>query len=86
MGLKSGVCDACGASDIYSNVGSNRRSERAKIVLSGFKWFYIDTYLCGTCGKFEEFMDEETFRDEVAQKKLRENWKKVYPKLAETSK
>ena len=74
MSLKSGTCAACGASDVFTNKRSNRRGERGQIVLSSMKWFYVDTYICANCGKFEEYVNEEDFKDEKKKAKMFEEW------------
>jgi len=77
MSLKSGTCSACGESNVYTNNESNRRGERGQIVLSAFKWMYIDTYICSVCGKFEEYVNDKDFRDEKNREKLFQEWDKV---------
>ena len=80
MSLKSGTCPSCGQSEVFCNVKSRRRGERGRFVISPFKWLYIDAYVCSKCGKFEEYIDNDTLQDEVAQEKMKTNWKKVFKK------
>ncbi|MBP9095301.1 MAG: hypothetical protein KBG21_01760 [Ignavibacteria bacterium] len=77
MSLKEGTCPKCSSKEIYTNKKCNPRGERGQIVISGWKWMWIDLYLCMDCGFFEEYVNEEDFREEKNREKIKTTWGKV---------
>lgn len=77
MSLKEGKCPKCSSTEIYTNYKANPRGERGRIVIRGWKWMWIDLYLCMDCGFFEEYVNEKDFRDEKNREKIKSIWKKV---------
>lgn len=77
MSLKEGTCSKCGSTEIYTNKNCNPRGERGQIVISGWKWMWIDLYICMGCGFFEEYVNEKDFREEKNRAKIKEIWEKV---------
>jgi len=75
--LKSGTCPKCGSNEVYTDRELLKRGERMQIVISSWKWFSLDTYICLTCGHFEEYINEKESRDEKIIEKIRETWKRV---------
>jgi predicted nucleic-acid-binding Zn-ribbon protein len=75
--LRSGKCPKCGANNVYTDRELPKRGERMQLVVSSWKWFFLDTYVCLSCGHFEEFVRETELRDEKTIEKIRETWKKV---------
>lgn len=75
--LRSGKCPKCGSNDVYTDRELPKRGERMQLVVSSWKWFFLDTYVCLSCGHFEEFVRETELRDEKTIEKIRETWKKV---------
>lgn len=75
--LKSGKCPKCGANEIYTTHGQLKRGERMQLVVSSWKWFSLDVYICITCGYFEEHIDEKDIKDEKIIEKIKETWNKV---------
>ncbi len=75
--LKSGLCPKCGSEEVYTNSGQTKRGERMKLVISGWERYFLDTYLCISCGHFEEYIAESEFRDNKIIEKIKENWKKM---------
>jgi hypothetical protein len=39
--------------------------------------FTIDTYVCFSCGYFEEHFKESDFKDEKTRNKMKEKWTKL---------
>ncbi|MBZ0201993.1 MAG: hypothetical protein K8I03_03145 [Ignavibacteria bacterium] len=75
--LKSGKCPKCGSSEVYTDSGKDKRGERMQLVISSWKWYFLDTYLCLGCFHFEEYVPENEKLDEKIIKKIKETWKKV---------
>ncbi len=75
--LRSGKCPKCGSNDVYTDRELPKRGERMQLVVSSWKWFFLDTYVCLSCGHFEEFVRETELRDEKTIEKIRETWKKL---------
>lgn len=77
MSLKEGKCSECGSTEVYTNKKNNPRGERGQLIVSSFKFMFIDTYICLNCGKFEEYVNESDFKDEKVREKIKKNWKKA---------
>jgi hypothetical protein len=77
MSLKERICPKCNGTEIYTNKKANPRGERGQIVISGWKWMWVDLYMCMNCGFFEEYVNEEDFKDEKKREKIKAVWKKV---------
>ncbi len=77
MSLKEGKCSSCGSTEVYTNSRVNPRGERGQLVVSTFKWMNFDTYVCLSCGKFEEYLNENDFKDEKIKEAFLKKWKKV---------
>ncbi len=75
--LKSGTCPKCGSNEVYTDRGALKRGERMQLVISSWKSIFLDSYLCITCGYFEEHVPEEELRDEKLIEKVKGNWKRV---------
>ena len=75
--LKTGTCPKCGSNEVYTDRELVKRGERMQLVVSSWKWFFLDTYICLTCGHFEEHIRETELRDEKTIEKVKETWKKV---------
>jgi predicted nucleic-acid-binding Zn-ribbon protein len=75
--LKSGSCPKCGSGEVYTDRGHDKRGERMQLVISSWKWFFLDTYLCTNCGHFEEYVPEEELQDRKMIEKIRNTWNKV---------
>lgn len=75
--LKSGTCPKCSSKEVYTDKELVKRGERMQLLVSSWKWFFLDTYICLTCGHFEEHIRETELRDEKKIEKVRKTWKKV---------
>ena len=73
--LKSGTCPKCGANEIYTTHGLEKRGERMTLPVSSWKIFFLDTYICINCGHFEEYINDDDLKDtkmiETIKKELR---------------
>jgi predicted nucleic-acid-binding Zn-ribbon protein len=77
--LKSGICPKCGGKDVYSDKDKARHNERGFMMVSPATGYKIDTYVCLNCGYFEEYFNDEEFKDEKTKKKMLEKWTKINP-------
>ncbi len=75
--LKTGTCPKCSSNEVYTDKELVKRGERMQLVVSSWKWFFLDTYICLTCGHFEEHIRETELRDEKTIEKVKETWDKV---------
>jgi len=75
--LKSGKCPKCGSNEVYTDRGLLKRGERMQLVISSWKWYFLDTYICLNCFHFEEYVPEEDKHNEKAIEKIKNNWNKV---------
>ncbi len=73
--LQSGVCPRCGSTEVYRNTES--RGERIQLVVSSTLRFLLATYLCASCGHFEEHIPPDDLHNEKLIKKIKESWHKV---------
>jgi len=75
--LKSGTCPKCGAKEVYSDKDKHRHNDRAYMMVSPATGFTVDTYVCITCGHFEEYFKESDFKNPKILSKLREKWTRI---------
>ena len=75
--LKSGTCPKCNSTEIYTTKDMAKRGERMTIAVSGWKKFFLDTYVCTSCGHFEEHIPEKELQDIELIEKIKETWNKV---------
>ena len=75
--LKSGTCPKCGSNEVYTDREALKRGERMQLVISSWKSIFLDSYICLTCGYFEEHVPEDELRNEKLIEKVKENWKRV---------
>jgi len=75
--MKSGTCPKCGSNEVYTDRDLLKRGERMQLVISSWKTIFLDTYICLTCGYFEEHIPEKDLKDEKLIGKIRETWKRV---------
>ena len=74
--LKSGTCPRCNSKEVYTTKGQAKRGERMTIPVSSWKSIFLDTYLCTSCGHFEEYVPDEEL-DVKMKEKIKESWNKV---------
>jgi len=48
-----------------------------QLVISSWKWFFLDNYICLTCGHFEEYIREKELKDEKMIEKIKGTWKRI---------
>ena len=75
--LKSGTCHKCGSTEVYTDRSLLKRGERMQLVISSWKWFFLDTYICLNCFHFEEHIPEDEKHNEKMIEKVKKTWKKV---------
>lgn len=75
--LKSGTCPKCGSKEVYTDRDKARHNERGYMMVSPATGFTIDTYVCFSCGYFEEHFKESDFKDEKTRNKMKEKWTKL---------
>jgi hypothetical protein len=75
--LKSGTCPKCQSKEVYTTKGQAKRGERMTLVVSSWKSFFLDTYVCTECGHFEEYISDEEMQDRKTWEKMKESWNKV---------
>lgn len=73
----SGACPKCGSTEVYTTQGLPKRGERMILTVSSMKYFFLDTYICTNCGRFEECVSDEELKDPKIIEKIKETWKKV---------
>jgi hypothetical protein len=62
---------------VYTTKDNYRASYRSTILVSALKALCVDTYICITCGYFEEYIMEKNLQDKKIIQKIKDNWKKV---------
>jgi predicted nucleic-acid-binding Zn-ribbon protein len=75
--LKSGTCPKCGSGEVYTDSDLAKRGERMQLVISSWKWYFLDTYICLGCYHFEEHISEKEKGDAKVIEKIKETWNKV---------
>lgn len=75
--LKSGTCPKCNSTEVYTTKGQAKRGERMTLPVSGWKMYFLDTYLCTDCGHFEEYIPDEEMQDKKMIEKIKSTWNKV---------
>jgi predicted nucleic-acid-binding Zn-ribbon protein len=75
--LKSGTCPKCGSNEVYTDRELVKRGERMQLVISSWKWYFLDTYICLACYHFEEHIAEKEKGDPKVIEKIKETWKRV---------
>lgn len=75
--LRSGICPKCASNEVYSDNYATKRGERMIIPITGFKRFFLDSYICINCGYVEEWIPEKELKDAKMIEKVKENWVKV---------
>lgn len=75
--LKSGACPKCNSTEVYTDAVLIKRGDRMRIVISSLKSIFLDSFLCLSCGYFEEHVPEEDLKDEKLIEKIKKNWEKV---------
>lgn len=72
-----GVCPKCNSNEIYTNRDLVKRGDRSLVPVSSWKGFFIDVYVCASCGYMEEYMSAQDRENPSTMEKLRTNWKKM---------
>jgi predicted nucleic-acid-binding Zn-ribbon protein len=75
--LKSGTCPRCGSNEVYTTHGILKRGERMILPVSSWKMFFLDTYICATCGHFEEFINDDDLKDQNIIDGIKKELRKV---------
>jgi hypothetical protein len=75
--LKTGTCPVCGSKEVYTDKGQTKRGERMVLIVTGWKSYFLDTYICCNCSHFEEHIPEKEFKNPKILEKIKANWKKV---------
>ena len=75
--IKTGKCPVCGSNEVYDNRGTSPTDNRKFLIVSSFKSFSIDAYVCMNCGYFKEFIRDEDMKNEKLKEKVKENWNKT---------
>ena len=75
--LKSGTCPKCGGNEVYTTHGSMKRGERMILPITGWKRFFLDTYICLACGHFEEYVNDDDIKDANMKEGIKKELKKV---------
>lgn len=75
--LKSGTCPKCGGKEVYADKDKERHNDRAFIAASPMTVFTLDTYLCISCGHFEEYLKDSEIQNEKIKARIREKWTKI---------
>jgi len=75
--LKTGTCPKCSSTEVYTDRGLTKRGERMQLVISSWKWYFLDTYICLNCYHFEEHISEKEKGDPKIVEKIKESWNKV---------
>ena len=76
--LLSGNCPKCGGFEIYTNSNLPDRGDRRQLAISSFKSLLINTYLCTSCGFFEEHIPEKDIKDVKNLEKIKSTWEKLH--------
>lgn len=75
--LRTGKCPKCGSEEVYTDKDLLKRGERMQLVISSWKWYPLDTYLCLNCFHFEEHIPDKGKGDAKTIEKIKKKWKKV---------
>lgn len=77
--LKSGKCPNCGSHEVYTDHEVTKRGERMIIPITSIRRFFLDSYICISCGYVEEWIPERELSNRKLIDKVKQNWQKVNP-------
>jgi len=75
--IKTGKCPVCGSNEVYDNRGKSATNHRKFLMISAFKSFTLESFLCISCGYFKEFISDEDMKNEKLINKVKEDWNKT---------
>ncbi len=75
--IKTGKCPVCGSNEVYDNRGKSAANHRKFLMISAFKSFTVEAYVCMNCGYFKEFISDEDMKNEKLKEKVKENWNRT---------
>ncbi len=75
--IKTGKCPVCGSMEVYDNRGKSATNQRKFLMISVFKSFSVEAFVCTSCGYFKEFIRDEDMKNEKLKEKVKENWNKT---------
>lgn len=76
-GIKSGTCPQCGSSEVYFYPTALFNVERAYLSIGPLKRIKLESYLCTSCGHFEEYLCDKNLEDKKTIETVKKKWKKV---------
>ncbi len=75
--IKTGKCPVCGSNEVYDNRGKSAANHRKFLMISAFRSFTLESFLCVACGYFKEFISDEDMKNEKLINKVKEDWNKT---------
>jgi len=74
---KSGKCPKCDSLEVYTDEGNIMRTENSARAISTWSRFKVATYICTSCGFFEEYMSQKDLENRNKIEKIQSKWEKV---------